>query len=178
MLLFPHDDDSHLSAFCHFFFFFFTKNAKPWQDSGHSDCDCHLCKGCVFSLYVSVACVRFSAAFELFLLLGRGGCCRLGCLGTWSGFQLCFFGGEEFRKRGKRQQKLGIESYEVEGKLLTDLNPSSAVVFFVMFCLYRPLPGLSRMEDKIFRQQETKRHNCPVSTNMAENTPWPLGCCS
>lgn len=37
------------------------------------------------------------------------------------------------------------------------------------------------MEDIIFRQEETKRHicnNCPIGINMAENTPWPLGCCS
>ncbi len=122
------------------------------------------------------------AAFELFLLLERGGCCRLRCLGTWL---LAFFFFLIIQKKtlllkemGERQQKLGTESYEVEGKLLTDLNPSSVVVFFVMSCLYLHLPGLSWMEDKIFRQQETKRriwNYCPVSPNMAENTLWPFG---
>lgn len=126
--------------------------ANPRRDSSHSDCDCHFCERCVSPL---CKCGRLWPISVIRKLQIR----------QHSIWPPAFF---IIQKTGKTC--LLKEMGEWQRKLLSDLKR-----LFSLSCVsVSTSDGLSWMEDKIFRQQESKRHiwnNCPVCINMAEKDP-------
>lgn len=181
------DNNSHLSAFLS------PKKKKKSQSrwySGHSDCDCHLCKRRVFfslckrSLWM-IFCIFLAAAWTISVDASDKA-----VLGSRTGLTAGFFLFKNKRISCRAEKKwasinrgLAIESHKKtrggrENWWLTSI-PLSAADFSLSLSTSA---GLSRMEDKIYRRKETKRHsgNKPLPFVLIwQKTPHSLlGCCS